>query len=300
MNLWVMGPGPSSLEYKKHIKKLNGKNVLALHRVYPHTIDHFSIVPKYWTWFDPGAAIYGLETLSKHIDRGANPKAIQIILPDFLCSQTRQEYLKHSGGSGPWSEADKHWNIYLRKVSTLVEKGVEVNIIPATSTKEISENKERYADLIDNFLDPKTRFEHEKMIVGTGLSFESYFKRPGTHWDCLENKLTSLMLPIAHKMRAKNVFIVGFDGIGGRFHNPSNLAKDSSYESKIVHGGINPNDGKKKACASYHNLSYLKHWNDWTEYTGMKIWSVVEDKFCETNQFTNYMPIEEAMEMGDE
>ncbi len=299
MNLWVMGTGESCLRYKEQVKKLKGKNVLGLHRAYPHTIEHFGFAPRFWTWFDPGAAIYGLDTLTKHLEQGLNPNSIQIILPDFLHTYSRHEYLKHSGGSGPWSEADKYWKTYIKKLENLIKKGIKASSYPATSSKEISENKDEYPELVDNFLDPKIRFGHEKMIIGTGLSFDNYFKRPGTHWDCLENKLTSLMLPMAQRMGIKNVFIIGFDGVGGRFHNPPNLIKDSGYESMVEHGGINPNDSKNKACASYHNLSYLKHWNDWTEHTGMKIWSVVESEHCKTNEFIDYIPFADALEMGD-
>ena len=304
MNLWILGPGCSLEQYKQHICKLRGKNVLTLHRTFPHVLG-FDLFPKYWTWFDPDAAMCGLDTILLH-NKNAHPeyllmqREMQIILPSFLLTEDRHEFLKYAGGSPPWTNYDSEWLSYAKRLQKVKQAGVKISSFDAITTKHISENKEKYSELIKNFLDPEFRFTYDKMIIGTGLSFDSYFKKPGMHWDCLENKLTFLMLPMAQKMGAKNVFIAGFDGVGGRFYNPSYTLKDNTTHSRLVYAGIKPDDDKRKACASYHNLSYLKYWNDWTEYTGMKIWSVVEDEHCKTNEFVDYLPFEKALEMQDE
>ena len=44
-------------------------------------------------------------------------------------------------------------------------------------------------------------------------------------------------------------------------------------------------------------MKYMQRWNDWTSVTGMKIYSVVESEHTHLNEYIDYIPFEQALEI---
>ena len=88
-----------------------------------------------------------------------------------------------------------------------------------------------------------------------------------------QDKLTLAVLPICYWAGFKNIYIVGFDGIGGRYFAKSNVRGIRKVKPSIDH--------------------FLPLWNSWKEYHGMTFYSLVPEKECILNKHIEYIPIKE-------
>jgi len=278
MNMWVIGPGESCLVYRNEMERLQERETFAFHNSFPHCVNYLGITPTYWSWFDPGASINGLKYL---VDEGRHLSGIKINLPGPMSFvNSRWDFLRHAGNN--WAtQSDSHWSFYRNTLETLKDKH-EITEFPAVTTyylfnnrEEIGwESREQIQSLIEN---PEKRFVHDKMILGSCLIDDGPRCDPSVDkydWDGSENKISMSIMPMLQQMGVRNVFIVGFDGFGARFYN----RYDDNGPSK-------------------QTMKYMQRWNEWTSITGMKIYSVVEDKYTYLNKYVDYIPFEHALEI---
>jgi hypothetical protein len=264
MELVVLGPGKTTLDFKKGQQK-----VLAFQNVFPHCIEHLGIVPDYWVCGDPYAYISGLALLNQNTDKEAL-KNIEILVPDIF-TKDLSHYRKYCG-STPLMRMMGGWN----KLQDLLSSSAEhykVKIFPTTTTKYIKtfENGTQISNL---FEEEYLRFMSEKVVFGT-VEFDNESVIGDRFKWGLENKLTSVALPVAYHLRAKKVKVYGFDYRGPRF-----------YSAVTRHPW---NDETQTGNSSVEfSLSLLQKWIEWESTHGMKIVSGTRDPISLPNKFLEY------------
>tara|TARA_R110002096_G_scaffold150352_1_gene312240 strand:- start:1908 stop:2699 length:792 start_codon:yes stop_codon:yes gene_type:complete len=260
MNVWVIGPGTTLFKYKDQIKKLNGRNVYAFQKVFPHCINHFGLHPKYWSWVDPYSSLDGLQYLNNNPDY-----ELDVHIPSYQYDAHVMEDFDtyHQGGTpNPnkghcsfLSKIDRGWNIFHERLQ-LVKPRYEN--MPATTLNKLYETYS--ASEIESILKPENRFNADKLIYGTQLLNGQVYN--------LENKLSSCVLPLVKRLGATKVFVLGFDGMVGRFYDKNWKTKGFVGEYKFL--------------------------NKWEQMSGMEIYSVTD---CKINEHINYIDFETALEM---
>ena len=109
----------------------------------------------------------------------------------------------------------------------------------------------------------------------------------GTHYkNTAENTISRLLLPLCQKIKFQKVFILGFDGMPGRFYSdkyPANEKGERLY--------------KQKTSPYVSQFNNLNRWNDWTSYTNMEIYSVLPGPI---NNHIKYMDFETALKIDNE
>ena len=101
----------------------------------------------------------------------------------------------------------------------------------------------------------------DKLLLGT-IPFDSESVMGDRFKWGLENKLSSAIFPIAYSLRAKNLYIAGFDFKGPRF-----------YSSDTRHPW---NDETQNEDAHRFPLGLIKRWLEWAPLHGMEFYSVVD------------------------
>lgn len=261
MNIWVIGPGISLFDYKDQIKQLNGRNVFAFQKVFPHCIEHFGLHPKYWSYMDLYSALDGLSYLSNNKEYNINT-----FIPDFIYN------IKHlsdfdnyfqgglpnpNKGSVSWlARIDNGWEQYINIFNQVKHK---INHFPSTTLHKLVEqyNVKEIKSLLLN------RFKSDTLIYGTELFNNQAYN--------LENKISSCVLPLVKKLGATKVFILGFDGNWGRFY-------DTDWKTKGFVGEY-------------------KFLNKWEQLSGMEIYSVTK---CRINDHIKYIDFETALKIDNE
>lgn len=261
MNVWVIGPGTTLFKYKDQIKKLNGRNVFAFQKVFPHCIEHFGLHPKYWSYVDLYSALDGLEYLNDNTEYDINA-----FIPDFIYDAKHlsdfDNYFQGglpnpNKGSVSWlSRIDDGWQQYSNKFNKVKHK---FNNFPATTLHKLVEqyNTNEIKNLLSN------RFESDTLIYGTELFNDQAYN--------LENKISSCVLPLVKRLGATKVFVLGFDGMVGRFYDKTWKTKGFVGEYKFL--------------------------NKWEQISGMEIYSVTD---CKINNHIKYIPFEEALKIDNE
>lgn len=264
--LWVLGPGESINLYPEKIKKLQDKTTLVFQNVFPNCFSMFSLVPDYWTCFDPNSLLGGLEFLdSLEESESQKFKKMNIIIPHFI-SGTYNKFRRYCGTT-PLGRKPGEWEKYIFLLEKIKEKGYNVDVINGTTTKHIkkfeetSNNTFKQHDIYDK--DAYLRFMYHEPIFGT-----VEYDHEGVHgskfkWG-LENKLSSAVLPICFYLKAKNVFIAGFDFKGGRFYDIS----------KNRHPW---NDETQKQEIQEYPLSLIQKWSEWEQFHDMNLVSVIDE-----------------------
>jgi len=269
MNIWVMGPGPSLLKYKKQINRLNGRNILAFQNVFPAVFNYFDVKPTHWTWGDVQSSKHGMKYLAD------NPNFdIKVLLSDPFCSECLHtgnitDFEKYIQGGKPipnngrcTEAADnlKEWKNYIGNYKKIKDDG-RIEKIPSTTLSWLL--KTLPINEVKNIMLPENRFNYDKVIFGTDLYENDWYMR--------ENKLSFIALPILQYMGVKKVFVMGFDGLWGRFY-------DANWKTKKFMG----------------EYKFLDRWTKWQKHTGMEIFSVTD---CAINNHMKYISFEQAMEM---
>ena len=268
-SIWVIGPGPSLLNYKDHINKLDGKNIFVFQNVFPAILSHFNIKPTHWTWCDIQASKFGMRYLAK------NPNFdIKALLPNPVCSECLDtgdivNFEKYFQGGKPIpnngriSEAADNlmeWDEYIRNYKSIKDDG-RIKKIPTTSLGWLLKNLP--LDEVKKIMMPENRFKNKQVIFGTDIYENDWYMR--------ENKLSFNILPMLQYLGFNNVFIMGFDGLWGRFYDKNWKTKGFVGEYKL-----------------------LDRWVKWEKYTNMKLYSVTN---CAINNHIPYINFEEALEM---
>ncbi len=251
--LLVLGPGHSVTAQADLIREKRVEyKILAFQRTYPHCKTLLDIEPDYWTASDPYGFIEGLQ----YIEKEKIKKQTTILLPSMF-EKDEKNYRKYCG-STPLLRQPNGWQT-LGMLLAEALKYRNIKTVPMTSTKFIrtlSTNK----DLQNNIFgkDAYYRFMHDEVILGS-IPFDSE-SVIGTkyHWG-LENKLTSAVLPISYFLKAKEVYVMGFDLFGPRF-----------YSSDARHPW---NDETQIEDAARIPLDIVSIWREWQDVHGMKIYS---------------------------
>lgn len=251
--LLVIGPGHSVNSQAEIIRsKRNEYKILAFQRSYPHCELLLDIEPDFWSASDP----YGFVEGFQHIRKEKIKKETKILFPSIF-TKDEENYRKYCG-STPLLRQPNGWKTF-KSLLADVFRYRNVEVIPTTSTKFIrtfSKNRELQSNIFGE--NAHYRFMHDEIILGS-IPFDSE-SVIGTkyHWG-LENKLTSAVLPISYFLRAKEVYIMGFDLFGPRFYND-----DSRHPW---------NDESQIKDVVKIPLDIVSSWKNWESTHGMRIYS---------------------------
>ena len=251
--LLVLGPGHSVIAQQELIReKRDEYKILAFQATYPHCKTMLNIEPDYWTASDPYGFIEGLQ----YINDEKIKKTTTILFPS-LFDKDEHNYRKYCGTT-PLLRQPNGWKSFKTLLSNALRYR-NMRTIPMTSTKFIktsSTNKDLQSDIFGS--EAYYRFMHDEVILGS-IPFDSE-SVIGTryHWG-LENKLTSAVLPISYFLKAKQVYIMGFDLFGPRF-----------YSDDARHPW---NDETQASAATKIPLDIVSTWRDWKEIHGMDLYS---------------------------
>lgn len=267
-NIWVIGPGTTLNNYPNLVKQLESKTTMVLGKVFPHCVKYFNLNPTYWTWYDPHEVHYAI----KYLKNNPNYK-INAILPSPLCRSEKEFYTYNPQGNS-YLSAHKNIDMTWREYEQFLQnKQLNIEWIDSITIHRLWFNKSKYRKIkgwnpefkqlaIKLSEDPNYRFnEYEKLVINTHYgNFE-------------ENTISRLLLPLCQKLGYEKVFILGFDGLRGRFWKQW---KTSPY------------------VGQFHNL---KKWVKWKKHTNMEVFSVTE---CPINNHIPYIQFEEALKIDNE
>jgi|TARA_R110000824_G_scaffold111106_4_gene259380 hypothetical protein len=297
-NLLVLGTGESLKVYKDILKeKIKSDNikVMAYSNSIEFCINELEILPDYWFFIDPTSTT-ALRYLNKNYSED-NKANLTILLPE--CMGSYESMWKYWGSSG--INDLNSYNSWITVLDSVKPKVKKFQKVPTTTIKHInlyknSEDSIDYQNLdLDND-DAEYRFKYDRIVCGSGkvppeaeesfsdnmawLNIQEYIndnvvggRRQYGMQNMAESKLTSVVLPMCSYLSVKNLYLLGFDGIGSRWDEPNNY-----------HGIWD--------CAQFDRY-YLPKWLEWKKYHNMNILSVVEDKHTQLNKFIPYTQLEE-------
>jgi hypothetical protein len=249
--LFILGVGESINHYSKYISNIFEQySTITIHNGLIKLYEKFNKFPTYYSWGDPFGALPTLRFLNQL----PTPIPTKILIPSTMC-HTLEDFQKSHGTSRV------NWNEYIQLIQSLARKRFNLFEIPTITTKQ-------------KLISVEERFNSNKMAMGT-IEWEGDTSESK---NASETKLTSLIFPLAHYLNHKQLYVLGFDTIGGRFYD------------KIE--GV-PSDPWPK-----HQLPQLienmNTWVSWKEYHNMELISVVEDKLTINNQALKYKDIESS------
>jgi len=254
--LFILGVGESINNYSKYIPNIFEQySTITIHNGLIKLYEKLKKFPTYYSWGDPFGALLTLRFLNQL----PTPIPTKILVPSTM-STTYEDFRKYHGTSR--ISQGNNWNEYIELIQSLANKRFNIFEIPTITTKQKSISVEE-------------RFNSNKMAMGTieweGDTAESK--------NSSETKLTSLLFPLAHYLNHKQLYVLGFDTIGGRFYD------------KIE--GV-PSDPWPK-----HQLPQLienmNTWVNWKDHHNMDLISVVEDKLTINNQALEYKPLKDLL-----
>lgn len=277
-NLILMGPGESLLDKIEEIKNLKNTNILGLQWVFPYTHKLFGLAPDYWTWGDPHGATSGLKYILENHKEYPEIRDMKILIPHFACS-TYKDFRNYSGTT-PLGRDLSLWDEYLDLLSKVSEI-LEVEKVKSTTTKNIFLSPQSNRDFLGNIHGEESYIRFmQAPIFGTVEYDGDRVLNSISKWG-LENKVSSLMFPLAHYLNAENVYSIGFDFIGSRFYN-KNLSRHA--------WGRNVSDLNEKIK---YSLSLVEKWIEWKDYHNMEIYSLSEDSASLLNLVVPYKDVGE-------
>jgi len=218
MNKFVLGTGDTLLRYKEEVNQLGDHKTLAFHRFFPYGLKYFDIIPDFWTWQDPAAAVEGLQYLDALADEELTKfKKMTLVIPSFLVED--YNYFRLYMGTTPLRGSD--FDDYVKILYSLKKKGIKIDVFKATTTKYLSLVPSSEPSLVgkDFHSDPSLRFGLDKVVYCTAEYDDERVMTCGTFKWGQENKVSSALFPVAYYLKAKNVFVIGFDLKGLRFHD---------------------------------------------------------------------------------
>lgn len=268
MNIWVIGPGTSLKKYSNLVKKLEDKTTMVLGKVFPHCVNHFGINPTFWTWYDPHEVHYAI----KYLKNNPNYK-INAILPSPLCKNEKEFYTYNPQGNSFLSSKKNH-DITWREYEEFIHNNqLNIQWVDSTTLHRLWFDKSKYRNI--NGWKPEFKELAIKLSDNPHYRFKEYKKLVlNTHYSSFEeNTISRLLLPLCQHLGYKKVFVLGFDGLPGRFWKQW---KTSPYVGKF---------------------NNLKKWVEWKQHTDMEVFSVTE---CGINKHIPYMSFEQALESDNE
>tara|TARA_B100000029_G_scaffold510982_1_gene603820 strand:+ start:387 stop:1253 length:867 start_codon:yes stop_codon:yes gene_type:complete len=284
--MWALGTSESLLSYEDQIKTLQGENILGFHRFFPYGFQRWGVVPRYWTWADPDAAMPGLIFLNQLKSSELGPfRAMEVLVPRHI-SDTYEVFRQHAGTT-PLGRAPNGWFAYKYYLEEAERRGITIKQVDSVTTKHLAGNPELMPEIAQN-IENSLRFEQKKVLLGT-VPYDSESVAADSNIWGLENKLSSTVFPIAQNLGATELYVAGFDCVGGRFY-------EVSGQAPIQSGKRHPwNDETQKEPVYNIPLLIIKKWADWAEKTGMNVYNVVEDKYTLLNKVLPYVDFETAV-----
>ena len=257
-NLVLLGSGESLNTTAPEIVNNPLLRTLALQRVFPYCHKLFNIVPDYWSWFDANGSIEGLRYIVENA-HSIDFRKMEILVPHFICES--YGYYREYAGTTPLGKNPQDWDLKYRKLLNQVREIIKVEEIVSTTTKNLVYNAHSNREFMGYDLhgaDAYVRFMSDKILYGT-VPFDSETVMGTTYKWGLESKLSSVMLPLAYYLKAKNVYVSGVDFVGGRFYDTSKARHAWGEDVEE----LNPTVA--------YALSLIAKWAKWTDLHGMKI-----------------------------
>lgn len=257
-DLWILGPGNSLNEHRDEVVTLNGQNVMAFQRVFPNCVKYFDLIPSHWFSADPFPWLEGFEFLAALPSSEKDSfRQIEILVPHYA-ARTFADF-RMFAGTTPLGRVPGGWDRHQALLRHLQDDGFNIQIVDCLTTKYMHTHH-ILADKDIFEQEAYVRFMHEKPIFGT-VPFDSESVMGDQYKWGLENKLSSTIFPIAYYLKAKRIYVAGFDFKGPRFYN-----NDSRHPW---------NDETQGKSLHEYPLTLIKKWVEWEQLHGMKIYSVV-------------------------
>lgn len=293
-NILLVGTGESTLKMWDDLARFSkDPNVEIM--CYSNSMELFlqrGIEPDYWFFVDPTSALDTLKLINNVYTQNKKLKTKLLTI-----HHEKGTHIGDIGTLNKYFAGDtvrlplEYWTEFWENLQMARPKFSEVRDLKYASIKSINQNPEEFpklASLGENSRQPSLRFNNEENIIifgssgyppaaepylrkiySQGRAFPYVNKEKYGFMHMTENKMTMVALPVCAHIGFNNVYIVGFDGIGGRWDDPKNSAgvfEDSSFQE-----------------------FYLKEWVEWKKYTNMNIYSIVEDKYTILNNFIEYV-----------
>tara|TARA_R100000315_G_C5233518_1_gene144596 strand:- start:2076 stop:3032 length:957 start_codon:yes stop_codon:yes gene_type:complete len=312
--LLLVGTGSSVFHnkdlLKEYFKPGRDRDVKLL--AYSNSIEMFleeDISFDYWFFIDPTSAFKAVDMINEKFSK-ENKAPFTFITPyGDEAMPTKNIEMQFFGGNNPDYSKDgyKTYDDFIKETKELSKYKIEKTIeIPMTTQKFIYNNVGHPLRRFDlDREDAYLRFKNElnKVIMGSGevgnrgmeiileyhqnhnvendfvLRYINNFKNPSFGMmNMCENKLTMCALPVSQFLNTKNVYVLGFDGKGGRWDD---LDDDCGVLEDSVLNGY-----------------YLNKWMNWEEYSKMKIYSVTQDEYTDNNVFLPYVELDKLLNKG--
>lgn len=278
-----MSSGGNTVRYKKQLSKLKNNDkfeVFTFAGSFMFCVNELDFYPDYFLFIDPNSAMLALE----HIVKNKHKIKTKVILLDPIHTGFSYEKFIDWYGTTPVGSGGNHggWKRFVELTSELLKSDmIETISIPILTLKRIK-NTNKNDKVLYNF---DERVKHDKVIIKNQL--DGNFN---------EDKLTSVVLPVLHKMAIDDIYLIGFDCMGGRYFtklDPYAVArypeKGEADKSKTDYFlATTANRGMDEAKKS--TKMFLPRWNKYVKCTNL-----VEDRYTYLNKFIDYKPIEEVI-----
>lgn len=276
-----MSTGGNTVRYKEQLKKLkdnDGFEVFAFSGSFMFCVNELEFYPDYFLFIDPNSAMLALE----HISKNKHKIKTKVILLDPIHTGLSYEKFVDWYGTTPVGSGGNHggWSRFMELTNGLMDDDVVDTIsIPVLTVKHI---KNKNDTVLYNF---GQRVNDNNVIIRNQL--DDNFN---------EDKLTSVVLPVLYKMKMNDVYLIGFDCMGGRYFtklDPYAISrypeKEEASKSKTDYFlATTANRGMDEAKQS--TKMFLPEWNKYIKCTNL-----VEDRYTYLNKFIDYKPIEEVI-----
>tara|TARA_R110000824_G_scaffold111106_3_gene259378 strand:+ start:2519 stop:3469 length:951 start_codon:yes stop_codon:yes gene_type:complete len=308
--LLLVGTGSSVFHNKDILKKYSeakGRGVKIL--CYSNSVEMFleeGIDFDYWFFIDPTSAFKAIKFINENFSQ-ENKAPFTLISPYGKLGMPTDDDRKQFFGVNDIDDCYelhgyKTYDDFIEEVNNLAKYKIKKTIeIPFITQKFIHNTKDhslRRFDL-DN-KDAKVRFKNDlnKSVMGSaevgtqGMEIIKdyhknnkvkeafiyrYINQPNVYgmMNMCENKLTMCALPVSQFLGAKNLYILGFDGQGGRWDN---LDDDAGVSEDSV-----------------LNEYYLARWKKWKRYSGMQIYSSAQEEYTNLNNILTYRRLDKLL-----
>lgn len=295
-NLLLVGTAESTLRRWEDLERFaKDPNIEIM--CYSNSMELFlknGIEPDYWFFVDPTSALDTLKFINNTYTSDSKLKTKLLTI-----HHKEGTHIGDIGTLNKYFAGDtvrlplEYWREFWENLQEAREKIEEVEDLKYASIKSINQNPEEFPELKTLGKDsrqPHLRFDNSEGVIifgnsgyppaaepflrkifSQGRAYPYVNKEKYGFMHMTENKMTMVALPVCAFLQVENLYVIGFDGIGGRWDDPSNNAgvfEDSSFQE-----------------------FYLKEWLEWRKYTNMNIYSIVEDKYTILNKVIEYVPI---------
>jgi len=263
-SLIVLGTGESLPRYSDEVSQLIDKyDVLAWGATFDFCIDELNKTPSHFSYIDPKGAVSPFE---KILEKSLHTNVILLSPIVTKSLAVFRKYMESTSG-----KAYRDFTYYLKLIEK-VKDVTTVQEVPCTTLKglHISGSPLRYKDL-DN-KDAILRFIEPQMICGMKDNLGGIGnQKPGSKYmNLYESKLTMFIFPLCYYLGYKKIYLIGFDGKGGRYFNKK-LKDDKLIKTMSA---------------------FLPKWLEWEQFHGMKFYSLVESKYTVINAWIPHVQIQ--------